>query len=335
MERLDRQRFEIVGLVSAGIRVTCQKVVAAGDIRWIGFPHEIQSAFDIIRQADCDIIFHWQAGTDTVDYFLPFLPLAPVQCIGFGQHGTTGIKSIDYFVSTRLFERGEEAQEDYTEKLVQFSGLTTWQPRPQIPLGVSRKEWGLPEEGTIYFCPHRPRKFHPAFDRLLKGVLEEHREGYLVVLEGHRPLTTAQLQARLERTLGREFCRRVIWLPSQSVGDYYRLLSAADVVLDSPAYSGSLTGFDALGLGIPVVTFPGRFMVQRYMQGFYRLLGIEELIATSGEEYIGLAVRLGRERDFHQAMRKKILERAEVLFEQDGVIREYEDLFTQLAEYSR
>jgi len=331
---LDRRRFEVVGLVSAGIGETCRKSVPAGDIPWIEFPHEIQQALSVIRQVQCHIIFHWQAGTDAVDYFLPFLPLAPVQCIGFGQHGTTGIKNIDYFISSQLFERGAEAQEDYTEKLVQFSGLTTWQPRPQIPLGVSRKEWALPEEGTIYFCPHRLSKFHPAFDRLLRGVLEADEEGYLVVLKGYRPATQARLQARWESTLGKDLCRRVIWLPSQSVGDYYRLLSAADVVLDSPAYSGSLTGFDALGLGIPVATLPGRLMVQRYMDGFYRLLDLPELIATTEEEYIRLAVRLGRERDFHQAMRKKISERAEVLFEQDGVIREYEDLFTQLREHS-
>jgi len=330
---LDRRRFEVVGLVSAGIGEACRKSVAASDILWIEFPHEIQRAFTTIRQAHCHIIFHWQAGTDVVDYFLPFLPLAPGQCIGFGQHGTTGIKSIDYFVSSRLFERGEEASGDYTERPVQFSGLTTWQPRPEVPADMGRGHWGLPERGTLYFCPHRLSKFHPAFDRLLKGILEADEEGYLVVLRGHRPATQSRLQARWEKTLGKDLCRRVIWLPSQPVGEYYRLLSVVDVVLDSPAYSGSLTGFDALGLGIPVVTLPGPLMVQRYMHGFYRLLGLSELIAATDEEYIRLAVRLGREKDFRRAKREKIVERAEVLFEQDGVIREYEDFFTKLWEH--
>lgn len=329
---LDRRRFEVVGLVSAGIGEACRKSVAASDIIWIEFPHEIQRAFTTIRQVQCHIVFHWQAGTDVVDYFLPFLPLASVQCIGFGQHGTTGIKGIDYFVSSRLFERGEEAQGDYTERLVQFSGLTTWQPRPEVPTDTGRGPWGLPERGTLYFCPHRLSKFHPAFDRLLKGILEADEKGYLVVLRGYRPGTQARLQARWEKTLGKDLCRRVIWLPSQPVREYYRLLAAADVVLDSPAYSGSLTGFDALGLGIPVVTLPGPLMVQRYMHGLYRLLGLSELVATTDEEYIRLAARLGREKEFRRAMREQILERAEVLFEQDGVIREYAEFFHWVAE---
>ena len=43
------------------------------------------------------------AGTDIMNYFLPFLPLAPVQTIGSGMHGTTGIANIDYGISSQLF----------------------------------------------------------------------------------------------------------------------------------------------------------------------------------------------------------------------------------------
>jgi predicted O-linked N-acetylglucosamine transferase (SPINDLY family) len=332
MAKLDRQCFEVVGLVSAGIRAACQKMAAGADITWVGFPHEIQHAFRTIRQAECDIIFHWQSGTDIVNYFLAFLPLAPWQCIGFGQHGTTGIATIDYFISSRLFERGESAREDYTEQLVQFRGLTTWQPRPQPPPEGSRRRWGLPEKGTLYFCPHRLNKFHPGFDPLLREILAEHSGGYLLVLEGSRPATVQRLQARWAKTLGEALCRRIIWLPSQPVPEYYRLLRVVDVVLDSPAYSSSLTGLDALALGVPVVTLPGPLMVQRYMHGFYTLLGISELMARLPHDYVALAVRLGNDPDFRQAMGEKIRERAGVLFEDDRVVREYEEFFIQLRE---
>jgi len=332
MERLDRQQFEVVGLVSLAALAECRRAVHAADILWVGFPHEIQSAFHAIRATACDIIFHWQAGTDVVNYFLPFLSLSPIQCVGFGQHGTTGIENIDYFISSQLFERGPEAQDDYTERLVQFPGGTAWQPRPALPRPAKREDFGLPESGAIYFCPQRLAKFHPDFDRLLRRILEEDPDGHIVVLEGKRPATAGRLQARWQRTLGEKLCRRVGFLPSQQPHDYYRLLSVVDVVLDTPSYSASLTGYDAFALGVPVVTLPGRHMVQRYTLGLYRRMGFEQLVASDEDQYVALAVRLGRDGDFRQAMRREILDRCSVLFEDPHVVRQYEQFFRRAIE---
>ncbi|WP_460182189.1 O-linked N-acetylglucosamine transferase, SPINDLY family protein, partial [Thermopirellula anaerolimosa] len=332
MERLDRRRFEVVGLVSSAALRECRPAVHAGDILWIAFPHEMESAFRAIRGAECDILLHWQAGTDIVNYFLPFLPLAPVQCIGFGQHGTTGIANIDYFLSSRLFERGPEAREDYTERLVLFEGTTAWQPRPDLPPPSKREDFGLPAHGAIYFCPHRPAKFHPDFDLLLRRILGEDPGGHLVVLEGSRPATAARLKARWQRTLGEPLLRRVLFLPSQPPRDYYRLLRLADAVLDAPCYSASLTGYDAFALGVPVVTLPGPYMVQRYAAGLYRRMGVEDLVAGDEQQYVALAVRLGRDGDFRQAMREKILQRCGVLYEDEQVLREFEAFFRRAIE---
>ncbi|GAB6188119.1 O-linked N-acetylglucosamine transferase family protein [Thermopirellula anaerolimosa] len=332
MERLDRAPFEVVGLVSSTALDVCRRSVRANDIGWIGFPHEVPLALQAIRNADCDIILHWQGGTDVVNYFLPFLPLAPVQCIGFGQHGTTGIGNIDYFISSRLFERGEDAQEDYTERLVQLAGATAWQPRPHRPPAASRDAFGLPGQGAIYFCPQRLAKFHPDFDRLLCRILEADPTGHVVAMEGVRPATAARLRARWLRTLGPSLMRRIVLLPAQQPADYYRLLSLADAVLDTPCYSASLTAYDAFALGVPLVTLPGRHMVQRYALGLCRRMGFEQLVASDEDQYVALAVRLGRDGDFRQAMRRAILERCGVLFEDPHVVREYEEFFRRAIE---
>lgn len=332
MARLDRKQFEVVGLVSSTALEACRRAVRATDILWIGFPHEVHLAFQAIRGADCDVILHWQAGTDVVDYFLPFLPLAPIQCIGFGQHGTTGIPNIGYFLSSRLFERGEDAQEDYTERLVQFAGTTAWQPRPAAPPPARREDFGLPAAGALYFCPHRLAKFHPDFDFLLRRILEEDGGGRIVVLEGKRPATATRLKARWQRTLGQALLQRVIFLPSQEPRDYYRLLSLADAVLDAPCYSASLTGYDAFALGVPLVTLPGPYMVQRYALGLYRRMGLEELVAGDEPQYVALAVRLGRDGDFRQAMREKILQHCDVLYQDERVVSEYEVFFRRAIE---
>ena len=215
---------------------------------------------EVIQQTRCHVIVHWHAGTDVMNYFLPFLPLAPVQCIGFGANGTTGIANIDYFISSRLFERDDDAAEDYTERLVCFQGLTAWQERPRVCTAATRAELGLPGSGRST-CPQQLVKFHPAFDRLLSQILEKDRHGRVVLLAGHRPHAAEALRSRFENTLGKSLVKRVSLLSSRRPLEYYRLMSAMDVVLDSPAYSASLTGYDAFAFGIPVVTMP-EYMVR-------------------------------------------------------------------------
>lgn len=332
MERLNRRRFEVVGLVSDGLAETCRSRVPSADVSWISFPNHIERALRVFHDAECDVVVHWTPGTDLVNYFLPFLPLAPVQCIGFGMHGTTGIGSIDYCVSSRLFERGVEAAEDYTEKLLLFESATSWQTRPRPAGPSSRADFGLPQSGPLYFCPQRLAKFHPDFDRVLRAILERDAMGRIVILAGgqHRPAEL--LKARFERAMGSSLARRVLFLPSQNSENYMRLLAVMDVVLDMPTYSAALTGYDTFAAGVPIVTQPGRHMVERYALGLYRQMGMSDLIAWSEADYIDLAVKLGRQPDFRREMSEEINRRSDVLFEDVTVIREYESFFESVVQ---
>jgi len=325
VEHLDTERFEAVVLCSQGVLGTCRRAIRRRDVTWVVFPDRFSEAVDRIKAARCDVVYHWQIGTDALNYFLPFARLAPVQCTGFGTHGTTGIAAVDYFVSSRLIEP-EDAERHYTERLYQFGTIPTFQNRVPAPPPASRDSFGLPEEGHLYFCPQRLSKFHPEFDALIRGILDRDAAGFFVLLDSRQEHVVVQLRRRFSRTLG-QAVDRVIFLPSQVPSDYYRLLSLADVLLDPPHYSSSLTGYDAFALGLPLVTLPGRLMVERYALGLYRKMGIEELVAGSPEQYVALAVRAAADRDYREATRSRIAERSEVLFEDMGVVREHEDFF--------
>jgi predicted O-linked N-acetylglucosamine transferase (SPINDLY family) len=331
LERLDRREFEVVGLVPPPALAHCRQTVQAADVRWVGLADELERAAKTVVEAQCDVLLHWQVDMDTLGYFLAFLPLAPVQCLGFGSHGTSGIANLDYCISSQLFERGDDAAEDYSEQLVQFTRPHCWQPRPAAVAPASREVFGLPAQGALYFCPHRLAKFHPDFDPVLRRILEEDPDGHLVVLQGRlRP--TAALHARWDRTIGKTLARRVLFVPHQGPEDYSRLLSLATAVLDVPTYSSCLTGYDALACGVPLVTLPGRYMVQRYVAGLYAQMGMQDLMAADEEAYVRLAVELGRNGDFREAMSRQIVERCDVLFEDDAVVREYEAFFRQAAQ---
>jgi len=325
IEQLDRDRFEAMVLCSRSVLEACRRGIRRPDVTFVPLDVRFSDAVDQVAAARCDLLYHWQIGTDPLNYFLAFARLAPVQCTGFGTHGTTGIAAVDYFLSSRLIEP-KGAEEHYTETLYQFQTIPAYQQRIASPPPTSRSLFGLPDEGHLYFCPQRLSKFHPDFDTLLHQILAKDAKGYLILLKGRHEHVAAQLQSRFNKTLG-SAASRVIFMSPQAPGDYCRLLSLADALLDPPHYSSSLTGYDAFSLGLPVVTLPGELMVQRYALGLYRKMGLEDLAARSPDDYVAMAVRLATDRDYREAVCRRIAERSEALFEDSGAVREHEGFF--------
>ena len=109
----------------------------------------------------------------------------------------------------------------------------------------------------------------------------------------------------------------------------------ADAVLDVPTFSGGNSSLEAFSLGVPVVTWPGRFARGRITYACYRQMGIGDLIAADAGEYVDLALRLAGAGDgpgdgdgdgaFRQDMTARILAAVPKLFENAAMIGELED----------
>lgn len=78
---------------------------------------------DTIRNADLDVLFYPDLGLDPIPYFAAFSRLAPIQITGMGHQDTSGISTIDYFISDELDPPGHETY--YTEKLIRMPGMGT------------------------------------------------------------------------------------------------------------------------------------------------------------------------------------------------------------------
>lgn len=325
--RLDPVRFEPVVLCSRGGMEQCRKSIGTDHVRWVAFPPDFEGAVATIRASRCDILYHRQIGTDVSNYFFPFARMAPIQCTGWATHGTTGIEAVDYYISSDLMETDGSGVQ-YTERLFQLHNtFPTYQVRIRKPPPSSREDFGLPSRGAIYFCPQRVEKLEPAFDWLLRGVLEADGDGTVLMLKGRHPAAFSQLVARLRKTLGPGVAERVAFAPNLPARDYYRLFTLADVILDAPHYSTSLTGFDACSFGIPIVTWPGPRKVERYAQGIYRKIGIEGLTVETESDYVATAAQIGRDPELRRSFHEKIIERSETLFEDAQAIKEHEHFF--------
>jgi protein O-GlcNAc transferase len=333
IEKLSRDRFEVFALRIMPSRedASTARVRAVAD-HTVTLDPDIYRAREQIAALALDILFFQDIGMEPISYFLAFARLAPLQCVSFGHPNTTGIPTMDYFISNDLFEP-PEAQAHYSEKLVQLHDLPTlaYYFRPKIPtVEATRQSFGLAAQATVYLCPQTLYKLHPDFDEILLGILREDPRGVVVLIAGQFQEFTQQLRQRYTHSL-QSFESRVIFLPFMGFDRFMQLLCLADVILDSVHFNGMNSSLQAFAAGTPVVTLPGRFQRGRHTQAMYRKMGILDCIATDAASYVDIATRLGTDRAFAQHMRARIRERNGVLFEDGRVVQEFERFFNEAA----
>jgi predicted O-linked N-acetylglucosamine transferase (SPINDLY family) len=325
LQKLNPDKFEIVFISPLSIQHSCRNLIKRNDITWLGLNDRFDDSVTRIRDAQCDLIYHWKVGGCPFDYFLPFAKLAPIQCTSFGSHGTSGIHSIDYYLSTAGLESLDSADQ-YTEQLILFDSYPTLHPHEPAIQPVARFDLGLPDK-AIYFCPHRLPKYHPCFDKYLRLILEGDSTGHILMCTGQNKPLADLLIERLCRSLGQELFRRVRFVPLLPLDVYKKYLTAVTCVLDSPVYAGDLTTHDAFCQGVPVVAQEGKLLVQRYTSGLYHTMKLESLIATDIESYARIAVRLGTDHDYREEIHRQILERNQCIFAPKDTVRDYEHFF--------
>jgi predicted O-linked N-acetylglucosamine transferase (SPINDLY family) len=258
-----------------------------------------------------------------------------VQCTSWGIQVTSGIPTVDYYLSSRLVEP-DEAQCHYTEKLVLADTLLTYQ-RPVAPPASpkGRRHFGLDDDKHVYLCAQRLSKLHPDLDPILANILRRDPRAIVVLTaELHGPFITDQLKRRLARSMP-DVAGRVLILPFQASAEYLSLIALADVLLDPLYFGGVNSTYDGLSLGQPIVTLPSAFQRGRYTFGCYQKMGVRDCIATSADEYVDIAVRLGTDVRHRTAVVDRIRATRHVLFEDQQSVTEHERIFAMLIEDAR
>jgi len=294
-------------------------------------PRDLERIREAVSAVGPDLIYFPEIGMDPATYFLALGRLAPIQCTTWGHPVTSGMETMDYFVSSRDLET-PLSRNHYTEELVRLESLGAYYYRPQPPQGLQvREELGFPRGERIYFCPQSLFKLHPDFDPVLNRILEADGRGRLVLIEGPFPAWKSQLLKRFQRTMPRVW-ERISFLPRLAYSRFLGMMAEADVVLDTFPFCGGNTTLEGLAVGAPIVTLPTSFLRGRISYALYRRMGVLDCVAQDEEDYSRLAVRLAREADFRETVRARILERNQVLYEDLGAVKELAGFFHQALE---
>jgi uncharacterized protein (TIGR03032 family) len=328
VQNLPRDDFDVTVISVGSYDDVMAKAFAEGADKYVSTTTNLQEVRYRVSELDLDILYFADVGMDTLTYSLSMSRMAPVQCVTWGHPETTGSPVMDYFVSSKTLEI-PEADEHYSEKLARFEVLNVYYYRPKPPEKKDHAYFGLDPKRNVYLCFQNLFKIHPDFDEVLNGILSRDPLGDIVMMEGRHPEWTEMLRNRWRRTLGSNM-ERIKFLAGQSHPDFMSLNALADVSLDPMHFGGGNTTYEALAVGLPVVTLPSKFLRARISNAMYQQMNMRDLIVESPEQYVDLALRLGTDKSYRQQMSTKILDHCGVLFEDQRAIAEFAKFFRSL-----
>ncbi len=314
LQHIDRERFEVIMINQGKENDAATSIARAQATRYYGDISSWQRVVDILRIERPNVIFYPEIGMNPDTYKLASLRFAPLQVASWGHPITTGLPTIDMFLSGELLE-GQDAASHYCERLIKLPGTgacTLSRPVQAKSIDhLSPEITAKRERGKTHFvlC-QSPFKFDPGDDNLYARIAEQAGAcKFWLVCHPDRQELNAILLSRLAgvfRNYGldpNDYLGVVPWLAE---AEFYTLLDNMDVYLDCPAFSGYTTAWQALHRGLPIVTLEGEFLRQRLAAGLLRQAGVIDGIASNADEFVAKAVALARNPESRRAMRNRL-----------------------------
>ena len=96
----------------------------------------------------------------------------------------------------------------------------------------------------------------------------------------------------------------------ESVNDHLKLYNEIDIALDTFPYNGVTTSFEAIWMGVPVLTMKGYNFNSRCGESINKNIGMENMVAKDKSDYINKAAELSEDLTKLTSIRKKIFQNA-------------------------
>lgn len=309
LSQLDRRQFEIFAfyLYPRDDHVT-ERVQRHADhfVRLSGLNSQQQA--DAIRSQGIDILVDLAGHTGHNGLLAMALKAAPIQVSWLGFPATTGLEAMDYKFTDEVTDP-PNVEHQYTEKLYRLPVFfTCYRPMSRNPLWRYQPRYLVRptpalENGYITFgsCNNLGKltdEVLTLWGRILSTI-----PGSRLLVEGKNLDRPDFAKAYRER------CERLGLNPSQldlvalNGDNQYLTYHRIDIALDPFPLTGGTTTYDALWMGLPVVSMVGDSFKSRMGVGMLTYLGRTEWLAQTSEEYVRIAQSLASDVQALNALR--------------------------------
>jgi predicted O-linked N-acetylglucosamine transferase (SPINDLY family) len=212
---------------------------------------------------------------------------APIQ-VSFHDCATSGLEAMDYYLTDSIIHP-PSSKEKFTEHLYRLPTYYQYPTHNGLPVV---NDSPVIKNGYITFCSfNKPEKIGEEVVELWAKVLKAIPNSRLLLKYfGHysEPLMLERTIKRFKKhKIGKE--RLILNAAIDKQVDHLALYHQADIALDPFPFNGATTTFEALSMGVPVITLQGNHFVSRVATSLVTHIGYPELAAKSSENYIEIA----------------------------------------------
>lgn len=255
---------------------------------------------------------------------------APVQATWLGYPDTTGLRSVDAWITDRHIaaDFADQVASETVVPLPRF--FMCFRPLPEAP-----DPGPLPAaaNGRITFgCFNTFAKISPAMREALADLMLAVPDAHCLITALPGGLARERLLADFEsKGIARE---RFTLRGRSSHDDFLAAHREVDIALDSFPYNGTTTTLHALWMGVPVVTLAGATHVSRVGASILANLDLDAWVARTPGDYVEIARRSAADVGLLAELRAGLRDRlaASPIMDEAGFVRDLEAAYLALWE---
>jgi predicted O-linked N-acetylglucosamine transferase (SPINDLY family) len=194
----------------------------------------------------------------------------------------------------------------------------------------------LRPDAIVYWCCQSLPKYLPQFDQVFARIAREVGDCQFTFIEfAGNDEVNQTFRSRLDRAfadVGLRASDHCVVLPRLEFKEFLSAIGQCDIVLDSIAWSGCNSILESLIHNLPIVTVAGDVMRGRHTFAIMNMMGVTETAARTIDEYVAIAVELGRDPEKRAAVGARIASNKHRIYRDPACVAGLEAFFTSAVE---
>ncbi len=231
--------------------------------------------------------------------------VAPIQIAWCGYLNTTGIKEMDYMIADpNLIYKNETSL--YSEKIIFMPNI--WNTHSGFNIERKFNKSPVIKKKTFTFGSFNNfSKINDVVIKTWSEILHKVRDSQLI-LKSSSPRVSDLLRTKFEKE--KIINSVVIVSHIKNFDEHINLYKKVDLALDTFPYNGVTTSFEAIWMGVPVLTMKGTNLQSRAGESINKNLNLSNLIAEDEKDYISKANELAINREELDEIRRRVFKEA-------------------------
>ena len=308
IKNVNKEKFEIILFSNAKIN---KEDETSADLKtyfdqWINIEklNDIE-AIDIIRKKNINIMVDLMGLSSTNRLSLFKNRLAPIQIEWLGYNNTTGLSQMDYLIADPNLIKKDEVKL-YSEEILFLPNI--W--NCHSGLGISRKESPSPLVKNKYITFGSFNNANKISDEVVdvwSKILKSTNNSRLI-LKSSRNFYDKKLKEKFNKN---KVLNLITFIDrkknfQEHIDEYKKI----DLALDTFPYNGVTTSFEAIWMGVPLLTLKGFNPISRAGESINKNLNMNYLIADNKNEYVQKAIELSKNFEKVIEIRKNLFDKA-------------------------